>query len=92
MWHFAESRQAGFPTRRGGFPATCEARIGGFGACSSVSPTASRYTGMRAMQSAADANKVLVEIKTDGKPLRFCRPVQAVVADGDRRAASELDV
>jgi len=47
---------------------------------------------MRAMQSAADANKVLVEIKTDGKPLRFCRPVQAVVADGDRRAASELDV
>jgi hypothetical protein len=23
------------------------------------------------MQSAADANKVLVEIKTDGKPLRF---------------------
>jgi len=66
--------------------------VGGFGACSSVSPTASRYTGMRAMQSAADANKVLVEIKTDGKPLRFCRPVQAVVADGDRRAASELDV
>jgi hypothetical protein len=26
---------------------------------------------MRVMQSAADANKVLVEIKTDGKPLRF---------------------
>jgi hypothetical protein len=24
---------------------------------------------MRVMQSAADANKVLVEIKTDGKPL-----------------------
>jgi hypothetical protein len=52
---------------------------------------------MRVMQSAADANKMLVEIKTDGKPLRFCRPVQAVVADGDRRdrgtiqAGSELD-
>jgi hypothetical protein len=28
---------------------------------------------------------MLVEIKTDGKPLRFCRPIQAVVADGDRR-------
>jgi len=71
MWHFAESRQADFLTRRGGFPATCEARIGVSGACSSVSPTASRYTGLRVMQSAADANKVLVEIKTDGKPLRF---------------------
>jgi hypothetical protein len=29
---------------------------------------------MRIMQSAADANKVLVEIKTDGKPLRFSIP------------------
>ena len=49
-------------------------------------------TGMRVTQSAAEANKVLVEIKTDGKPLPFRRPVQAVVADDDRRAASELDV
>jgi hypothetical protein len=38
-------------------------------------------TGMRVTQSAAEANKVLVEIKTDDKPLRFCRH-QAVVADG----------
>ena len=30
-----------------------------------------RYTGIRAMQSPADPNKVLVEIKTDSKPLRF---------------------
>jgi hypothetical protein len=29
-----------------------------------------RYTGVSAMQSAADPNKVFVEIKTDGKPLR----------------------
>jgi hypothetical protein len=30
-----------------------------------------RYAGVRTMQSPADPNKVLVEIKTDGKPLRF---------------------
>jgi hypothetical protein len=44
---------------------------------------------MPVVQSAADANKVLVEIKTDGKPLRFCRPVQAVVPDGDRRIEAQ---
>lgn len=33
------------------------------------------------MQSAADANKVVVEIRTDGKPLRYCQPVQALVAE-----------
>lgn len=63
MWHFAESRQA---SRQG-----VKHVLAGFGACSSVSPTALRYAGMRVTQSAADANKMLVEIKTDGKPLRF---------------------
>ena len=30
-----------------------------------------RYTGMRAMQSPADPNKVLVETKTDGRPVQL---------------------
>jgi len=91
MWHFAESRQAGFPTRRGGFPATCEARWRVWRVLVGI---ADRVAVHRHARHAVcrRREKVLVEIKTDGKPLRFCRPVQAVVADGDRRAASELDV
>jgi hypothetical protein len=91
MWHFPESRQAGFPTRRGGF----RQRVKHYWRVWRVLiGIADRVAVHRHARHAVcrRREKVLVEIKTDGKPLRFCRQVQAVIADGDRRAASELDV
>jgi hypothetical protein len=69
MWHFAESRRAGFLTRRGGFPATREAPISGFGACGIADRVAIHQHARHAVRRRRD--KVLVEIETDGKPRRF---------------------